>query len=85
MISRFSCILNYKGLQVIKIEIYRQCNWKSELPLFEICGKQEPVNFPNQQTYFDLLKVDPFLNVDRSFHNFAKKAPNHYNDFASAE
>lgn len=37
MISRFSCILNYIGLQVI--EIYRQCNWESELPLFEICGK----------------------------------------------
>lgn len=39
MLSRFSCILNYIGLQVIEIEIYRRCNWKSELPLFEICGK----------------------------------------------
>lgn len=73
MLSRFSCILNYIGLQVIEIEIYRQCNWKSELPYLKSAVKQEPVNFPNQQTYFDLLKVDPFLNVDRSFHNFAKK------------
>lgn len=77
MLSRFSCILNYIWLQVIEIEIYRRCNWKSELPLFEICRKtgtrelSQPAH--HQQTYFDLLKVDPFLNVDRSFHNFAKK------------